>query len=56
MSKLLSTLFLTLLTMVLSIAVMYHGWGLEVKSWGWVAGGYLGIVIIGGLSGSISEK
>ena len=31
---------------VLSILVMIHGWGLEIKSWGWVVGGYLGTAVI----------
>jgi hypothetical protein len=43
--KLMTTLFLFTLTLVLTILVMIHGWGLEPKSWGWIIGG--GIVARG---------
>jgi hypothetical protein len=31
--------------MAISIASMINGWGLDVKSWGWVIGGHVGILI-----------
>ena len=31
---------------VLGVFVMIHGWGLEVHSWGWIIGGYLGTATI----------
>jgi hypothetical protein len=41
MNKLLSILFLGAVGMALSIAIMIYGWGLEVRSWGWILGGGL---------------
>lgn len=33
------------LTFVISTFGMIYGWGLEPKSWGWVVGSYIGILI-----------
>jgi hypothetical protein len=41
LNKLLSILFLGAVGMALSIAIMIYGWGLEVRSWGWILGGGL---------------
>ena len=30
----------------LSYFVMIFGWGLEVKSWGWIIGGWFGTIFI----------
>ena len=34
------------LGIILSIAVMMNGWGLEVESWGWIIGGSLASTIL----------
>lgn len=39
MNKILTYLCLIAMSVALSIAVMYFGWGLHVLSWRWVIGG-----------------
>jgi hypothetical protein len=50
MSKFISVTALWALNIYLGVLVLQHGWGLEVKSWGWVIGvgvfGRISILII----------
>lgn len=39
MNKFLAVTFIWVLSVTLGILIMINGWGLEVKSWGWVIGG-----------------
>jgi hypothetical protein len=45
--KLAISLFGMIIAMALSVCVMLFGWGLEVKSWGWVIWGSIGSAFIG---------
>ena len=44
--KLALTLCLLGLGIIIGVAVMINGWGLEVESWGWVIGGWLASTIL----------
>lgn len=52
MNKFLLSIVGYVFVMGLSIMVMINGWGLEVKSWGWVIGGGLLTTFIGALFSS----
>ncbi|WP_306049292.1 hypothetical protein [Oceaniradius stylonematis] len=54
MKALLAIAFLGL-SLVVSIAVMIHGWGIEPQNWLWIIGGYLSAVILHGISLAISQ-
>lgn len=34
-----ASILLLILSVIVTILVLIHGWGLEVKSWGWIAFG-----------------
>lgn len=40
----------------MSYAAMVYGWGLEVKSWGWVIGGYAALIGAQVVSAAIKES
>lgn len=44
--KLMVSIFVLGAIFVLGYYVMTFGWGLEVKSWPWIVGGYLGSVFL----------
>ena len=54
--KLMLSLCLMGLGIILSLAVMINGWGLEAESWGWIIGGSLAstiLTVIGVLVGDL---
>lgn len=39
MTKFLAVLAVTAMSIVLGVAILMYGWGLEPKSWWWIIGG-----------------
>lgn len=56
LSKILAVFFLLCATFGLSYLIMVNGWGLEVKSWYWVVGGYFGILVLHGMVSALSKE
>jgi hypothetical protein len=57
MTKFLSYVFLTILTVAISVSVMMFGWGLRPVSWGWIIGmGVFGNIAVHGLLMSIGKE
>jgi len=57
--KIIITLFIFVITVVVSILVMIHGWGLTPQSWWWIIGGaffQITMLIINAFIGSLPEK
>ena len=45
-AKAVAGVFGFVLTIIISIAVMMYGWGLEPKSWWWIIGGGVGLRLL----------
>jgi hypothetical protein len=55
-SKAIAVVFGFILTIIISIAVMIYGWGLEPKSWSWIVGGGVGLRFMVSLLEAIAKK
>lgn len=56
MSKLISLLILLIGSILLSVATIVHGYGVDVKSWPWIVGGFIGQCIIMRLTQLVSQE
>lgn len=55
-AKLLAGILMAVLAILLSIAVMIWGWGLEPQSWEWIIWGYIGTLFLATLGNIISSS
>ena len=53
--KIIASLLSLGLLFVSSTLTFIFGWGLEVKSWGWVIGGWVFIVFVGVIQAALDE-
>lgn len=53
--KLFAVFILSVSVILCSILVMIYGWGLDVKSWSWVIGGYLWLFAVQAIIKAFSE-
>lgn len=55
MMKFLAALIVITLMFVVGYFTMVYGWGLEVKSWPWIIGGYVAAALAPGLVKAVLE-
>ncbi len=54
---LLAMMFVLALHVLLQVGVMIYGWGLQPKSWWWIAGGgIVGVTALRALADKLSDK
>ena len=54
--KLLAVLMIYVISVIVSVLIMIHGWGLDPKSWGWIIGGAFFQLTMLVISASLNNK